>query len=207
MSIAFLILEYYNPAAMANHEISVPINAVRYVGETQISSLIVSKEKKATSNTALHEAAHAIVASIRGTLDSVTTTPGPGYLGLTRVRRPDIVAAMAAHADGMSGTGHDVRVAGMLGNPAAAEHTAKGMLEAHRDEQDEVALALDEKRFLTSGEVNTIMRRTRKQRGEVLLIIKNPGEKEKKATVKAVNGVVMVPGEWVAVKRNYGLAA
>lgn len=83
-----------------------------YIGKTRVSVVPKHEQKRGprpASSVATHETEHAVTAIVNGTpVESVTIIPGPGYNGLTKLARPDPIAAVAPHANGRDGTSHDV---------------------------------------------------------------------------------------------------
>ena len=105
--------------------------------------------------TATHEAMHVIGAKKNRTgVESATIVAGDGYLGLTILSKPDAVAAMAPHSMGAGGTGHDVFIAGHIGNAGAAESAARGIIRSNMDEVHAVAVALEKKKTITSADID-----------------------------------------------------
>ena len=98
------------------------------------------------SETARHESKHMYVAVRRGVgIYFATRVPNPsaGYLGAVYTKRFDGPTFMAAHADHENGTGHDVKVASILGKPGSDASTAKGLMDEDRSTVDLFARALE----------------------------------------------------------------
>jgi hypothetical protein len=110
--------------------------------------------KPIPGGTAMHEAMHIVPAIENGTgVESATIVPGAGYSGLTKLSRPDIVAAMGPHSMGASGTGYDVYIAGLMGNAGGAESAARGIINSNMDKVRAVASKLEEVKTLTSVDI------------------------------------------------------
>lgn len=115
-----------------------------------------SKPKKTIpGGTAKHEAMHVIAGIMNGTsVESASIIPGPGYNGITKLAKADAVAAMAPHSMGASGTSYDVYIAGLMGNASSAESAARSIIMSNQDKVEAVAVALEEKRFVSSSDIN-----------------------------------------------------
>ena len=82
-----------------------------------------TEDDEPTDETAIHEAQHVIGARKNGTKTvKASILPEGDSLGHTIFEKPDIVGAMAPHSVGANGTGHDVRIANMLGNAKVFAH-------------------------------------------------------------------------------------
>jgi hypothetical protein len=191
---------------MRSPEFTIGIDKTQYINGYQIHVQSTKSEEPQITpgTTALHEAKHAVVAIRNGTgVKNVTITPGPGYLGLTELTRPDPVAAAAPHADGCSGTDHDVHIIAIMGaDLGASSKVAAGITASNREEIKAVASLLEAKRTLSGGDIDeTIKAVQNKKNGqtEALIIIKAPDEKEQTLKSSVKNGKVMLPGKWIAL--------
>ncbi len=111
------------------------------------------------SKTALHEAKHLVLLHANGTgAKSGTIEPGPGYLGMVEPNSFDAVAALGPHADGDSGTSHDVMVAAYGGaDIKASTIIAQSMLSKLREEVRIIAGLLETERTVTGGRVEQVI--------------------------------------------------
>lgn len=158
-------------------------------------------------DTAYHESVHAVTAVSNGTsVDSVTIVPGVGFLGLTRLSKPDAIAAIAPHADGCSGTSHDLHIAESLGhNPSSLAGIARGIISQNRAEILEVRRKLHEKGTLTGGEVNDAINEAREKKNNnarsikeiTLFVSKEGGNLEK--IVYTREGKKFRPKAWTQI--------
>jgi len=149
--------------------------------------------------TATHEAMHVIGAKKNRTgVESATIVAGDGYLGLTILSKPDAVAAMAPHSMGAGGTGHDVFIAGHIGNAGAAESAARGIIRSNMDEVHAVAVALEKKKTITSADIDEAIDEVKNPKPQIvtLTIESEEGELREKE-VEIIDNVIMFPGEWV----------
>ena len=154
------------------------------VGKTFLpdgTQVIISANKKEESikaandngnptNTGVHEANHAVVA-IRNDPTSVidaSVVPGPGYRGITRLRRPDAIAAAAPHSHGMGGTGHDVNIIRHMGHDVGAVYAiARNIANDNKEHIHAVAVQMDKKGTLSGGEIVNIMDEVDRRKREI----------------------------------------
>lgn len=178
-----------------------------YVGNTRIN--VVQKPelprppRPLVSDTARHEAKHAVVAEANGTtVKRVSIVPGPGYAGITELTRHDPIAAMASH--GEKGTGHDRLITRLMGHSEdASARAAKEFINKNSEEIKAVAHALDKNKTLGGNEVRKIIsqvseekNKPREKKADVFITDANGGQK-KIEDVSVVAGTVMVMGKWV----------
>ena len=101
-----------------------------------------NRSKIVAGRIARHEAKHAFPNP--DNVKTVTIIPGPGYFGLTELHIPDPVAALAPHATGEDGTGHDVVVASFMTNDvSSAENVARRLTNENPEEIEEVQAGRD----------------------------------------------------------------
>jgi len=75
---------------MRGPEGAVSINQTKYYDRFRVTVESLPAKRKTGGSTAIHEARHAVAAIANGTaVKSATIVPGPGYLGLTELSRPD----------------------------------------------------------------------------------------------------------------------
>lgn len=190
---------------MREFEVSITANRSRYIEGFKFSIEPQTPVKKTIpGSTAIHEAMHAVAALENGTsVDSVTIVPGDGYLGLTKLGKADAVAAMAPHSMGKAGTGHDVFIAGIIGNAGAAESVARGIINSNMDKVEAVASVLEEKRTIGSGEIHSAIDEIKNPKPiSVTLFIESPTGEQRKERVEVRDNIVMVPGVWVNVSEK-----
>lgn len=196
---------------MPSPEISIGAGRAEYIGNTRVS--VVPKfehprsSHKPASSVATHEAEHAVVAIANGTpVESVTVIPGPGYNGLTKLSRPDPIAAVAPHANGRDGTNHDVFITQLGGhNVEALSGIARNITDKKRPHIDEVARTLDAKGTLSGRDIKKVMRKVDKEKSEPIkkkadVFISRPdGTNKEISDIPYSGGIVIFPGEWVPV--------
>lgn len=151
--------------------------------------------RKVAGRIARHEIKHAIVDPEN--VESITIIPGPGYLGLTQLRSPDPVAALAPHATGEGGTGHDVMVASfMTDNVSSAENVAKGIVQNNTEEIEQAASLLEEKKTMTGNELKQAINsvRNKEEVQKVTIFVKSPDGSERSVpNLDVKNDVVILP--------------
>ena len=160
----------------------------------------------ALTPTQRHEAKHVVTARRRGIgVDMATSIPGSGYDGLTKLSRPDAVAALAPHATGESGTGHDVFIAKMTGD-AGAESEARRIVDANTEAIEAVATALHNYGTIGPSEIDEAMDSVGKPffKSATLVVETEAGQTIKEEVdVKDDNTItvpqVMLPGEWIVL--------
>lgn len=156
------------------------------------------KIKKPVSQTAEFEARHAVLGL--SDLENVSIEPGPGYKGITRLRRYNPVAAAAHVHEG--GGGHDAMIIRLHGddvNRMAA--LAKSEIGNKRKEIDAVAEALMDEKTLTKDGVHRVIfdaaqeRQKREQEKHMadVFVYHPDGSVKKIPNVFAPNGVVYDP--------------
>lgn len=153
------------------------------------------------NETDYHETEHSVAAVEDNTgIKKVTTIPGPGYLGLTEPTSFSAVAAVAPHANGRGGTGHDLFVAEMMGaDIGAAERAARSILAQKQEHIEAVARHLHVRRTLTGSEIEIIMDDV--DRGDkVDVTVKRPdGEVRRFPGLRTHEPTVMIPGELITL--------
>lgn len=161
------------------------------------------------SETDLHEAEHSVAAREMGTgLESVTNIPGAGYLGLTIPKRPDAVAALAPHAMGRDGTGHDVMVAGMITSDLGSSmRVARNIINRRKKEVHEVATVLAEKRTIGEKDVDEAMQKAKEEKPDentATIFVITPEGQQEMSGVEIENGKITVMREWVSGRNGSG---
>jgi hypothetical protein len=196
--------EVFNWPAFRINETRYINNGYRISAEPQSTNV----RKVVPSDTAHHEATHIVAAEKNGTsVVRATIIPGPGYLGLTELSRPDATAALAPDATGHKGTGYDVRVAEVItnGNIGPASNAARGIIYSNMEKVEAVASILEEKKIMGNYEIREAMDsvdKNRKEENKATVVVKNPEGREQRFTdVNVKNGVVMVPGEWINYRK------
>ena len=161
----------------------------------------IPAKKTIPSGTATHEAMHVVAAIQNGTgVESATIIPGTGYLGLTKLAKPDAVAAMAPHSMGASGTGYDVYIAGIIGNAGHAQSAARSIISSHMEEVEAVAIALEEKKSVGSGDIKkAIYDVTNPRPEEATLFIENDEGKVIKERVEVRDNIVLPPEQLIEI--------
>ncbi len=191
---------------MRGPELSVSLGKeINYKGNRIIVMKDWVERRKKPDNTDIHEATHGYLARVRGVGVRNMENRGDGVntLGSTETDRSDIVAAVGPEADGLSGTGHDLRIAAILGNVESAKATAKSIINNSREEIYEVASALAEKGTMNGDEIDDAIENSRKKKkGEATLTIINPDGTERTKKVDLLEETVMVPGEWIQLPRT-----
>jgi len=165
--------------------------------------LNVPEKKIVPGGTATHEAMHVVAALGNGTgVESATIIPGAGYLGLTKLSKPDAVAAMAPHAMGAGGTGYDVYIAGIIGNAGSAESAARGIINSNMDKVMAVAQKLEENKTLISSDISNVLFELKNPSPEeATLYIENSNREVTEKSVEIKNNTVMIPDEWVNLSK------
>jgi hypothetical protein len=196
-------------------EISVPINQTVSFNKNVSITVVSSETPKPTvrvvtpSNTAMHEAKHFVVGEKRGAGPKMASiAPTTEFKGITIMSKYDAAAAAAAHADGMSGTSWDLHIIQASGdNVHAAVTTARSILSDSKEEVEEVAIELEEKKTISNSEgVSAMKRGKEKKEGiekveeiEVFVYISRASKQEakqekKKLTLKKKGNVIFFPG-------------
>lgn len=156
------------------------------------------RQERPVSRTAEFEARHAVLGL--SDLVNVSIEPGPGYKGITRLRRYNPVAAAAHVHDG--GGGHDAMVIRLMGddvNTMAA--IARSEVGQKRKEIDAVARALMDEKTLTKDGVHRVIfdaaqerqKREREKHMADVFVYHPDGSVKKIPNVFAPNGVVYEP--------------
>lgn len=194
-------LEDYNPGAMGRLEAgsAFRVNTRSYTSGLRID--VIGKPYIPRSiqpgTTADHEAIH----SALGDVEHVTIIPGPGYGGLTRLRRGSILAALGPHAMGAHGTGWDVRVAQAMGHRGGTGHIQQEVMRRH-EEVVEIGDELNRNGSMNGEQVDAAKSRARrKRRFGVSATVTMTTEDGELRVVEGVSirqdGTVMIPGEWM----------
>jgi hypothetical protein len=193
---------------MPSPEAFIGLSEHQYLNGHQITVQVEKETEQVhrpASDTSRHEATHAVVAKLTGTSVKVATIEPTGTsLGHVELDRPNAIAAAAPHADGCSGTSHDVHIIALMGQDVqSASKVATGIVGNSRKEIAAVASLLDKKRTIGDYYIEEAMASVgrKEQEGEkVTVSIKAPDGKEKiLKDVSSRDGQVMVPGEWVAL--------
>lgn len=180
-------------------------------GGSKVSAVAIEDKPQSLqqpSSTARHEANHAVLAERNGTsVIDATVIPGPGYLGLTRLSRPDAIAAVGPHADGMGGTGHDVRIARLMGHhEASIGSIAKKIANENKSHIHAVATELDKKGTLGGSEIRSIIKSVDSKKENpvrrVEIFIKNENGDQRKIEINSSNKTVMIPNTWYEVSNK-----
>jgi hypothetical protein len=165
------------------------INSTEYLEDG--TKLVVNAFKKDASpvtagDTTWHETDHSIVAAYNDTLESVSINPGPGYLGVTRTSRTDVIAAAASKAMDHSGRGHDENIVHSHSSGQSLETAAgaaRSIILNNIDGRNAVASELEHRKELTGFEVKEILRNVEDEKKnptyEVELFILRANKKEK----------------------------
>jgi hypothetical protein len=194
---------------MRSPEGAVSINQTKYIDRFRVTvEPLTAKKKTVGGSVATHEARHAVAAVANGTeVRSATIVPGPGYLGLTELSRPDPISAAAPHATGSNGTGHDVFIIGLMGyDVSTASNVARGIIANNHKEVAAVAALLEEKRTVTGHEIQETMKNVSKKEERVMVIVEDADVgKIHIEEVQATKGVVVFDKKWV--KEDVALAA
>ncbi len=167
----------------------------QYVGDLRVSLEAPAPLIKTNpGSTAIHEAKHVVAALKNGTgVEGATIVPGAGFLGLTRLSRPDAVAALAPHATGESGTGHDVFIASQMG-AIGAESAARSIINSNMDEVMAVAVALEENKSLGSWDIDRAINKLSNPDPEFgILTVETPSGEQKKEKVEIRDNIIMKP--------------
>lgn len=148
------------------------------------------------TNTDVHETVHSIPNP--NNIQKTENIPGSDYLGVTYPISFDPIAAVAPHAMGMSGTGHDLAVTEMMGADIGSAMSAARKIVSKRWKYVEVvAKYLHVKRVLTGGEIQDIMEDVDKG-DKVDVTIKRPdGKVQRYPGLRTHEPTVMIPGEWI----------
>lgn len=194
-----------NAEALSLPKYFIGVNQTQYINDSRLSAERQSTNvrKVVPGETAIHEAKHAVAAVVNGTpVKEVTIIPGPGYLGLTELGRPDPIAAAAPYATGSKGGEYDVSVIPLMGGDVnSASSAGRSIIYGNPEAVEEVASVVEERKTITGYEVKQAMNRVgnkRKEGEKATVFIKNPDGREQRITdVNVKNGVVMVPGEWI----------
>ena len=184
------------------------LNESTYVNGFHIHVEADKKPLITPGSTAVHEATHAVAAIANGTsVKKATIIPGPGYLGMTELSRFDAIAAAAPHADGCSGTGHDMHIVAMMGHDkGSAASAALGVVGQNRQEISAVASLLEEKKTISGSDIDhTIREVSQKKNGQekATIHIKAPDGSEQTLQAEAQNSTIMLPGEWITLKQGF----
>ena len=158
-------------------EIQVPINETRtryapngeMIGPVEVFVDPDEIIKPASiSSTARHEAAHVVVGVARNIgINGVDIKPKGNALGTTYPDRFDGPTAAAGHASGTGGEGHDFMLIRMHGkSPFAESASASEVLKKHTDEFLAIGAALDQHKYLSRNDINTIYSKTGTERIE-----------------------------------------
>ena len=186
---------------MRSIEAQIPIGKTTFIEGLKIfAEAPIQKPKTRPGGTALHEAMHVIAANENGTgVESATIIPGDGYLGLTKLSRPDAVAAMGPHSMGASGTSFDVFIAGQIGNAGAAESAARGIINSNMDKVEAVASVLEEKGTIGGSEISQAIREVEHPTPQLATIfIEAPtGETQKLSNLEIHDGAIKINEEIV----------
>lgn len=160
-------------------------------------------KKRATNGVAKHEADHVIAAIYNGTsVESVTIVPGPGYLGLTKLSRADPVAAAGPYSQGgeeARGIWSDewsIEAAGY--SVGAMASIAGGIISAHEDEKEAVAIALEEEKTLGSNGISKAMHEAKVEKFETATVFvqSDEGKSAEISGVEVRDNIVMMPDVW-----------
>lgn len=219
-----------SPEALRTHNYEKTLDKVQFIGwprtmrinETRYTNIgyeitakreepITHKRRVVPGDTAIHEATHAVPAAINGTpIEQVSIIPGPGYLGITKLGRPDAISALAPHATGASGTGHDVFIASlMVPNISSAENVARSIVYNNKEKINEVATDLEENKTMSGSQVKAAMDRVDKKKVEgdkATVFIKNPdGFEQRIPDLDIRDGIVILPTDNMIPSKHYEL--
>jgi len=137
---------------------------------------------------------------MRGTwVRKATRIPGPGYLGLTELSRPDPIAAAGPHATGSHGTAHDVFIIGFMGHDVhSASSIARNIIENNIEKIEAVGSLIEEKQTVTGNEIQEAMNSVDRKEEKVKVIIKSQdGGEQQTEELASQKGVVVFRREWI----------
>jgi hypothetical protein len=149
----------------------------------------------AISDTAHHEATHAVVGEKTGTSVKIATiTPGPGYGGLTELTGYNAIAAAAPHADGCDGTSYDMALVEQVsGSTSGAIDAAKATIASNREVIHGVASLLDEKGSANGTEIRDRIKRIEHGADIQIELITPDGEKKETIEHGIKGEIIMFP--------------
>lgn len=181
--------------------IQVSLGRKSYDGEYEIQTVTtdVFYEDIPSGETANHEAEHSVVAEEdNATVEMASIVPGPGYLGITKLSRFSAAAAVAPHANGRYGTGHDLAVTQqMRADIGTAIGTAKSIIMRRQRQIRAVAGALETHRTLSGGEIRKVMDSV--DRGvEMTVFVRNTktGEEQETKSIRSTEKDLIIEKEW-----------
>jgi len=133
-----------------------------------------------------------------------TIIPGPGYRGLTKLARPDAIAAAAPNSKGRSGTRHDMSIVATLGYPIEATRAvARRMVEANQPEIKAVAKVLEKKKTIYNVDIKSAIANARKEpRINATLFITKPDGSEERLIKPLESGKIAVSGDLIAFPKK-----
>lgn len=181
-----------------------PVGETSHFGNTsiEVTSSLLSKTFTPT-DTAEHEATHAVVAILNGTgVKSASVIPGPGYLGITELTGFDAVAAAAPHAMGHDGTGWDMTLVQAMGHDAGSvANVARDIAGKSQEIIQEVASHLDNNGSLSGNRIHDIVQDV--QKGEKVKVTIHDADSGETTVeeLRARDGILMFP------RKEYDLAA
>ncbi len=156
-------------------------------------------KKPKPGDTATHEAMHIVAALANGTgVEGASIIPGPGYLGITYLSKPDAVAALAPHSMGASGTSYDVFMASQIGGSSGAESSARAIIHSNSEKVEAVASMLEEKKSAGSNDIQKAIDEVDHPlpRSGTIFIEDSKGKVEKKK-VEVRDNIVILPENWL----------
>lgn len=124
------------------------------------------------SRTSDHEAIHTVAAIKNNThVIEASRIPGPGYLGFTELSNPDAIAAVAPHAFGHCGTGHDLNIVEIMGyDPHLLANTARKLLCGSEKEIHAVAALIEINGSISGFQAEEVMEQTENPEVDVEIV-------------------------------------
>ncbi|PIR80332.1 MAG: hypothetical protein COU25_00670 [Candidatus Levybacteria bacterium CG10_big_fil_rev_8_21_14_0_10_35_13] len=149
-------------------------------------------KRKPKDKVAIHEAQHAVFGA-----SLVTIVPGDGYLGKTEPDGPvKPIQAVAPHAAGGEGTGHDLNIVRMMGySPESLMGAARSELAAREEEVNAIAVGLEDEKTLTSSGIKRVIfeYKTPKFETAKVFVQNADGGKAEISGVEVRDNIVMMP--------------
>lgn len=178
----------------------VGIKEIKYFDRFRVRVNAPAKKRMLGGSVATHEARHAVAAVMNGTaVKKATIIPGPGYLGLTELSRPDPIAAAAPHATGSNGTDHDIAIVGFMGyDVSAAANAARKIIDQNHEEVAAVASLLEERQTVNGQEIQETIKNVAREREMARVTVEDTQEgKCYTEEVHLINGRVIFDKTWV----------
>ncbi|KKR11912.1 MAG: hypothetical protein UT39_C0002G0093 [Candidatus Woesebacteria bacterium GW2011_GWA1_39_21] len=134
--------------------------------ETKVITRKIEPHRIKPGGTALHEAAHVVLADINGGIREATIIRKGYALGTTRPVKMSATTAAAAGAMGFGGTSWDQMVVerGFGASWSAAKNTARAALADNTDLMQEVAMSLEQNGRINQNHVDSARGRVEKKK-------------------------------------------